>query len=491
MQPTVLGLIVLPLCLCCLGSPMRLMQLALLTSIFEAGAALVIGGGLGIPVAMLPGLLFIASVALQYMLGMRYPGERYVLWVATPLVLLLGYALVSAALLPDAFQGEVLVWPQKPHPLGQDAPTPLAPDGSGRNQCMYLSMNVILTLAGALFVSRRAIPYRQIVGVYLLGGYAVVVLSAWQLASRLTGLFFPSDIFYSNPGFTLMIDNLGGVPRINATFAEASALANYMSGVVFCTLWLSVRGHQIMAPRLLFVLSLFTVLASTSTTGIATVVLGVPALLLLAGGTTGRAKLGRVWGTLGAMAAAALLIIVPLLILMPQLGDMVAKVADITLSKGSSDSYAERSAHDADAFTAMLDTYGLGVGWGSFRSSSLLPGLLANSGMIGVALILWFGLRTRWLVGRTGPATPGAGKVHEGRIAVDGFGAALCGQLVAAFMAAPTLTSVSFFLQLACLIGAAARIHLDRQGFAATGPRQPRCMSGDARLGISHVAGPA
>jgi len=426
---------------------------------------------------------------LQYLLGMRYPGEHLVFWVALPLILLLGYALVGSTLLPGIFQGQVLVWPQKPDPLNLGSPTPLVPDGSGRNQVIYLAMNVVVVVAGALFLSRRAIPYRKILGAYLLGGYVVVALCVWQLASRLTGLFFPNDFLYSNPGITLMIDNVGGVPRLNGPFSEASALANYLSGIVFSCLWLSVRGHTLMAPRLLLILSTFTVLASTSTTGIVTTVVGVPVVLLFATGTVGRHNLGKVWGTVGLMVAAALLLLGPLLILLPQLGDTISSVIDGTLSKGSSDSYADRSAHDTDAIAALLDTFGLGVGWGGFRSSSLLPGVLANGGLIGLALILWFGLRATWLV-RSAPARLPGGmgeRRHEGWIAVDGFAAALCGQLAAAMLAAPMITSLSFFLQLACLLGAAVRIRVDRRSAAAVPSDVGRSLS--SGLG-SLTAGP-
>jgi len=466
MQPTALGLVLLPICLCFIGSPVRLLQIAFFAAVFEAGAALTIGGTLGIPLAMIPGLMFLSFIVAQYLLGMRYAGEGLVLWTALPLLLLLGYALAGAMLLPDAFQGQVLVRPQKPDPLNIGAPVPLRPDGSGRNQCLYLTMNIVVMVAGALFLSRRAIPYRKIVAAYMLGGYAVVALAAWQLVARLTGLFFPDDLLYSNPGITLMIDNFGGIPRLNGPFSEASALANYMSGVVFCCLWLSIRGHGIMAPRLLLVLSLGTILASTSTTGIVTVVVGIPLILLYATKAVGRGNLGKVAGTIGLLVVAMLLLVGPLLVLVPKVLDAVNVVIEGTLAKTSSDSYADRSTMDSDAIAALLDTYGLGVGWGSFRSSSLLPGILANGGLLGLGLILWFGFRVARLTRQPrglSPARAAADRRHEGWVAVDAFAAALTGQLAAGLLAAPMITSLSFFLQLACLLGAAARIRLDRE----------------------------
>jgi hypothetical protein len=69
MSVTVLGLILLPLSLFWAANPIRLLQLAIIAAIFEAGAALVFGGSFGLQPAMVPGLLFVAYVVAQYALG--------------------------------------------------------------------------------------------------------------------------------------------------------------------------------------------------------------------------------------------------------------------------------------------------------------------------------------------------------------------------------------------------------------------------------------
>lgn len=458
MQPTLIGLILLPICLCSWHRPLWLLRIALIASVFDAAASMIIGG-FGVPVAMVPGLMFLAYVIVQYMLGMRYPGERLVAWTLTPLFLLLGYGLVGAVLLPDFFEGQVLVWPQRVSALNIGRPEPLRPDGSGRNQCIYLALNVLITCIGALLLSRRSIPYRAILGTYLASGYLVVFLCVWQFASRIAGVPYPSDFLYSNPFYALLIDSIGSIPRINGPFTESAALATYLSGIVFSCMWLCVRGHDVLAPRLLFAISVGTTYLSTSTTGIITVTLGVPLVLLLVlkGGSQEGKR--RIWSTIGLLVAGGLVLIGPLLLLLPSLLTAFDTVLQGTLSKSSSGSYAARTGADLDAITAFMETSGLGVGWGSFRSSSLLPGLLANGGAIGLGLIVWLVFRLRRLsqLGN-GQATTS----HPARIAVDGFSAAMCGQLGAALLSAPMVTSMSFFIQLACFIGAAIRIALDQ-----------------------------
>jgi hypothetical protein len=106
-------------------------------------------------------------------------------------------------------------------------------------------------------------------------------------------------------------------------------------------------------------------------------------------------------------------------------------------------------------------TYGLGVGWGSFRSSSFIPGLLANSGVFGVVMVLWAILRIYFLGARGRAASRG----HPGQILADGFSASLCGQFAAALISSPMIGSLVFFLQVGCVVGVLARMIIEpRQG---------------------------
>src|SRR4051794_8026040 len=104
-MPTILGLVVLPLCIIWALRPIRLLQLAFVAAVFEAGVAVVIGGSFGLPLAMVPGLLFITYILMQYAIGMRFVGEALVFRTMLPFLALLGYAILSVYLLPDIFAG--------------------------------------------------------------------------------------------------------------------------------------------------------------------------------------------------------------------------------------------------------------------------------------------------------------------------------------------------------------------------------------------------
>ena len=450
---TVLGLILLPLSLFWAGNPIRLLQLAIVAAIFEAGAALVLGGSFGLQPAMVPGLLFVTYVVTQYALGMRYPGEGRVLWALTPLFALLGYALLSIFVLPQAFQGRIMVWPQRPD-LINPGYVPLTFTSGNVTQLLYLAVNVVVATCAALLVTRVAIPYRSLLKAYLAGGYLAVGLAFWQFAYRVAGVWFPTGIIQSNPSWAIVKQSIGPVPRIQGTFSEPAALAFYLSGLFFCCLWLTAQGHRVMRVKLLLVLAILAMLCSTSTTGLVTLAAGVPLVMIFAALRGDTAAVGRLVKTTVAILIAGAVIIGPIFVLKPSLQNSVHQVVVATLSKGDSQSYQERSGLDAAAVATVGQTDGLGVGWGSFRASSLIPGLLANAGVFGVAMVIWLVWRITALVNRTGRRALG----HPGRIVIDGFIAALCGQLAAACLSAPTIGSLAFFLQLGCATGVAARM---------------------------------
>jgi len=453
MSITVLGLILVPLSLFWAGNPVRLLQLAIVAAIFEAGAALVLGGNFGLQPAMVPGLLFVGYVVGQYALGMRYPGEGRVLWTLTPLYALVGYAILSIFVLPQAFEGKVMVWPQRPD-LINPGYVPLTFTAGNITQTLYLVLNATIATCAALIATRVAIPYRSLLKAYLAGGYLAVMLAFWQFAYRVAGVWFPSQVIQSNPSWAIVKQSIGPVPRIQGTFSEPAALAFYLSGLFFCCLWLNAQGYRIMRVKLLLVLAILAMLCSTSTTGLATLAAGVPLVMIFAALRGDTAAVGRLTKTVMAVLVTGAVVIGPVFILKPSLQDSVHQVVLSTMSKGDSQSYEERSGLDAAAAATIGQTDGLGVGWGSFRASSLIPGLLANSGVFGVAMVAWLVWRITVLVNRAGRQARG----HPGRIVVDGFIAALCGQLAAACLSAPTIGSVAFFLQLGCATGVAARM---------------------------------
>jgi hypothetical protein len=455
MQITLLGVILIPLSLLWAANPVRLLQLALISAVFEAAAAVVLGG-FGLQPAMVPGLLFIANIVVQYALGMRYPGEGTVLRAMAPLLFLLFYALMSIVILPQMFAGKIMVWPQKADEFGPEL-APLQFTFGNVTQSLYLAINVVFAVSVAIFLTRRAIPYKSVIGAYLIGGYIVVVLVFWQLASQVAGVPFPDELLHSNPGWVIVDQSIGSVHRLQGPFTEPSALAVYLSSLVFCCLWLSLRGYQFMRPNLLLALSIVSVLLSTSTTGIVMLAVGLPLILGFASLRREPGALGRIGKTVGFLALGGFIVITPAFLLEPGLTKAVDAVVESTLSKGESGSFDDRTTINADALATVSETYGLGVGWGSFRAMAFIPGLLANGGVFGAVMVAWL-VQCIWRLGARGRA---ASPSHPGKILTDGFSAAVCGQFAAALISAPIITSPAFYLQLGCVVGVLARMVIE------------------------------
>lgn len=447
---TAFSFIVLPLCLLWAFNPLRLFQLLFVAGVFEAAAAITLGG-LGVQPGLVPALALIGYVMLQLALGAQYPGQRRALRLCGPLLLVGAWAIAASMLLPHLFRDQVYVWPQKSTPPFRIAL--LEPSASNINQDLYLVVNLLLLTLGAMILTKSDAIRVGAFKAYLISGFVAFAVAVWQLLSKVAHLPYPDALFYSNPGWSILTgQSMGAIPRINGSFAEPSSLGSYMAACTCCAGWLILCGHRQALLKPLFVTGIAGVLMSTSTTGIASLAIAAGGLALgglMSGSTRMLRKLLRFGvpllvgvGVLGAVA----------LVLAPGAYDVLGQIFSATLNKQSSASYDERTSTDLDNLQAALDTWGLGVGWGSSRSSSLIPGLLAGIGVPGMVGLLIFGVR----LGRQVGAAKRRGCTPGQHFVMDGSAAALVGYLIPACLSAPTISSVSFFALLALLVGACA-----------------------------------
>ena len=127
------------------------------------------------------------------------------------------------------------------------------------------------------------------------------------------------------------------------------------------------------------------------------------------------------------------------------IGDLIA---DMTMDKPQSSSGQQRLFWAMQGWYALFDSYGLGVGPGSFRSSSIVTAILGSVGALGatafllyLAKIFEWSRRSSWGIGPT-PRDTLAGAL--------GSAALLC--LIPATMLAPHAAPSVFF----CILGGAA-----------------------------------
>jgi hypothetical protein len=153
----------------------------------------------------------------------------------------------------------------------------------------------------------------------------------------------------------------------------------------------------------------------------------------------------------------------------PGVATNAENILNATLTKQQSSSYNDRTMADRDSFQEMLETDGLGVGWGSNRSSSLGPGLCASVGIWGIAGLLWF-------MGAVIVHVRAAHRLASSqaqRMVMHGCSASIIGGLTGGFVAGPAITSPDFFLLLALLVATAARVRLEAAGRLAAPQATP------------------
>lgn len=444
------SLLILP-CLWFWRRPAALLALVLVYSVFSAAAILVVGA-LGVTPALVPAAMFIGLFLLNMFNGVRYHAERPALLLLAPFVLVICGALISSFIMPRLFEGDVLVWPQKISPFL--VRSPLAPNAGNITQDMYLLANALLTICAALYLTRPGMLLTRLLDAYLASGLLVIFIAFWQFAGNILHIPYPSAFFHSNPGWSQLSDQtIGSLTRLNGPFSEPSSLSAYMCASLSAAGWVMLNGDRRLLPRLTFCGGLCVVLLTTASTGYVTLLamaLLLVARVVIAGGPLLRKRLAigmAVFLVLGGLAAGAV----------PAVAPGAAKeamlVINATLDKRQSSSYQDRSTADRDSLLEMSATYGLGVGWGSNRSSSLLPGLLAAIGLWGVGGLVWFGgvltLRARRAMRRTEDPLL--------RHVMRGSAAALISALVSALLSGPTISSPDFYLLLAMLVAATAR----------------------------------
>jgi len=487
MHITLAGVLLLPLCAVFCFSADALLTLLQASSVLGAAAAIVLGGA-GISPALVPAALFIGCMALQALLGAEMPGARGVFRFLTPMIILGLYGLASAIVLPKVFDGQMVVWPEKPEPP-LDWPLVLHSSSGNLTQSVYFAVNFSLLCTATIFLVPRPAELARQFNVFLYCGYTVCIICLWQLANALAGVPFPEGFFYSNPGWTILAhEGLNGVPRISGPFTEPAGLAFSLCGTVFSCTWLLLRGHRHSLVPPLLLLSLLCVCLSTSTSAFAALAIGFVFCLLhlLVSGIPQPARRLLHYAvpvTIGACLFGAILVMAA-----PGLTKAVTTVIEETLDKGNSSSFESRATADRDSMALVFPTYGFGAGLGSNRSSSLIAGLLATMGIPGIALPAWFIFRLRQRIMRL-PQRKRHPQVapSQAEMVRDGFGAALCGSFLVALLSGPMIVSPIFFFELAGLVAAIMQIETAARRVSLVLARHPLGHSVGRPVGRSVV----
>jgi hypothetical protein len=358
-------------------------------TLFGAAAALLVGSAniqpahLLLPFAALLTLTRAreAGVALRAVFPFQ-PG----FWLAC----FVAYGVISGFMLPRILAGMTLIVPLGSSEHAEGGIVPLGPTSGNLTQAIYLSGELVVFAMIVAICSTRA-GFEAITWTLIGCAATNVFFALLDLGTYATGT---QDLlnFMRNARYTLHHEEeVVGLKRIVGSWPEASAFAASTLAMLGFTGTMFLCGRHPRWNGPLALASLVLLVLSTSSTGLAA---APPLLVILYGTALKRCGLygsGRYSSAAVLLSPPLILMAVLLLLLNQEAGAAVRDYIDLLiLNKSTSDSGVERAAWNAIAQQNFLDSWGLGVGLGSVRTSSLPIALLANVGLPGTILFTFF-----------------------------------------------------------------------------------------------------
>ncbi|MGV3510871.1 MAG: hypothetical protein ACO1OX_02590 [Novosphingobium sp.] len=297
------------------------------------------------------------------------------------LVFFVLYGVVGAMILPRMFENALLVTPLRPNPTRDLF---AAEALKFTNQNITVAIYYVATLCAAcggfiMSQDRRAVVAIPKAAALIGTVHAVLGLLSVVLKSQLEWFFN----FFRNGFYAQLDQSVGDVARMSGIFAEPAIYAVYgFSWFVFLLeLWL-----RRVAPRLTgwsAAILGFALLASTSSTayiGFAGYGLILSVRLLTVPGSITARHLVAMSGTVLLVATA----ILGLAVMSPDTGSKILEVVNrVTVGKIDTESAVQRAFWAKQGFAAFVASNGLGIGPGSFRSSSIITAIVGSMGILG------------------------------------------------------------------------------------------------------------
>ena len=369
-----------------------------------AAAALIVSTLLGSAAALLigsatiqPAHLFLFFVALAS-LSRRREAEAAIRALTPPapgfwLFCMVAYGCLGGILYPRLFAGITNIYPiGTSEYAATNSTVPLGPTSGNLTQSVYLIADLLcFALVVSIASDRRG--FYCIANSIIAYALANIMFAFLDVLTYSTGT---QDIlsFIRNAQYSLHLEEqVGDIKRIAGSFTESSAFAQATLGALGFTATLCLCGYRPLYTGLIALLSFFLLLASTSSTGLA----GIPPLLLILYFTAIR-KCGV---SSGKWISSFLVLVGPLIfaimILLVAISDdasnfVINYLDQLIFNKSQTESGIERSAWNAAAIRNFTETWGLGVGLGTTRASSLVFAILSNLGLPGaICYTIFFG----------------------------------------------------------------------------------------------------
>lgn len=293
------------------------------------------------------------------------------------------YGFAAALILPRLFAGTIDVTPMRANALGYIYRSfPLQFSNQNITTGVYMLGTMMAALTAHVAVQSKDAAHSLVNAAI---GIAVIHIFLGVSSVLLHGTAYWSFLqLFRNGSYAQLTQAIGGIPRISGIMPEPTVYAGFaFNSMVFLTeLWIRdirPRATGAVSAALLVVI----VLALSSK---ALVVLGFYLVILLLRGIAVPGALRAVHFLAAlSIAWATAVVCVGMALFNPELAHKMSNIfALLTIDKAESESGLQRLYFAKQGLDMFFASYGLGVGPGSFRSSSLFAAIAGSTGILGL-----------------------------------------------------------------------------------------------------------
>ena len=298
--------------------------------------------------------------------------------------------------MPRLFSGDVMVVPLRGISLAYAFP--LAPSSQNFSQLIYVSIS-ILSVFAFIEMFREEKMRQHAIAAMCLGATVQVVSGFLDFLNYYLPLDFILETF-RNASYALAVDvEIFSSKRVVGLMPEASAFGNmcvnFLAFIYFfrraCEdAFLREKAIPVLIVALILLVWLSTSSASYVGLGFLGAMIGFEwmwrALKDKRNRLLKQGLMVELW-----LLNIALICFLTTVLVYPELFDpIIERVDRMVFQKTESYSYIERSMWNATAWQALLDTYGIGVGLGSARTSNGVVALVSSFGIVGTLFYVLF-----------------------------------------------------------------------------------------------------
>jgi hypothetical protein len=302
------------------------------------------------------------------------------------LFLLLG--ILEAVIMPRLFLGEVVIIPMR----DSWSTELLSPIQANFTQSGYMTLSVMTAFAVTLIADEPQFAETLLAGM-LAGGIVCIATGLIDFAAASVGMESLLDPF-RNAGYAQLNNaDVGGIRRVVGFTPEASVYGpicvQFATSIALLRHLYTEGRQRILATMVVGGLLIMALLSTSSTAYAGLAVFG----LVYTANWIRRLVSSSPWGKRGTMQEllVGLGVMITLLFVIIARADLFDPLLDlvneVVLNKPLSSSFFERSLWNTVAWNTVAATWGLGVGFGSTRTSSWFVAIISNTGLIGAALM--------------------------------------------------------------------------------------------------------